>query len=133
VGLLQGDSSIFWFIAAVAGRQYDNDVYDDVKNTLHVKSSRIIEVASRATVLVSMTALQQQPRVSLSLPLSLPLAEAPQLIIITHSSANSNLLVHSLMIAGEEGMIWAGDLHQLHLVEVRASSVLWLLVLFCVP
>ncbi len=84
-------------------------------------------MASRATVLVSMTTLQQQqPRASLSLPLSLPLAEAPQLIIITHSSANSNLLVHSLLIAGEEGMIWAGDLHQPHPVEVRFLAICFL-------
>ena len=85
---------------------------------------RVIEVASRATVLVSMTVLQQQQPspVCLSLPLSLPLAEAPLFMIVTHSSANANLLVHSLAIAGEEGTMWTGDLHQPQLAEVRVVA-----------
>ena len=85
---------------------------------------RVIEVASRATVLVSMTVLQQQQPspVCLSLPLSLPLAEAPLLMIVAHSSANANLLVHSLAIAGEQGTMWSGNLHQSLAAEVRVVA-----------
>ncbi len=88
--------------------------------SLFLNICRVFEVASRSTVLVSMTALQQeQPSpVSISLPLSLPLTEVPLFVIFTHSSSNANLLIHTLMISGEQGMMWAGDLHQSQLAEV---------------
>ena len=116
--VLQGGLLIFWSIAAVEGTQVPTARI--VIISLFLKICRVFEVASRSTVLVSMTALQQdQPSpASISLPFSLPQTEVPLFVIFTHSSSNSNLLIHTLIISGEQGMMWAGDLHQSQLAEV---------------
>ncbi len=70
-------------------------------------------MASHATLLLSLTALQQQPSpVSLSLPISLPLSDSPRQVTVRHSSANADLTVHSLVVAGQGAGLWVGDLQQ---------------------
>jgi hypothetical protein len=83
---------------------------------------RVVEAASRATVLVSMNALQQQ-KATIALPLTLPLSDPPLSVVITHSSANANLLVHSLDVAGSEGL-WEGDVQCDKADEVGAAAAL---------
>ena len=80
---------------------------------------RLFEAASRSTVLVSMTALQQQ-QATVVLPLTLPLSDPPLCVEIAHSSANANLLVHSVDVAGSEGL-WEGDLHIVRHVQFSCS------------
>ena len=79
-------------------------------------------MASHATLLLSLTALQQQPSpVSLSLPISLPLSDSPRQVTVKHSSANADLTVHSLVVAGQGAGLWLGDLQQ-QPVCVRARA-----------
>ena len=79
-------------------------------------------MASHATLLLSLTALQQQPSpVSLSLPISLPLSDSPRQVTVKHSSANADLTVHSLVVAGQGAGLWLGDLQQ-QPVCVRACA-----------
>lgn len=83
-------------------------------------------MASHATLLLSLTALQQQPSpVSLSLPISLPLSDSPRQVTVKHSSANADLTVHSLVVAGQGAGLWLGDLQQQPVcvcARVRRSS-----------
>jgi hypothetical protein len=69
-----------------------------------------------------MTALQQQqPPVSLSLPISLPASESPNLVMLRHSSANADLIVHATAIDGQGVGLWEGNLNvQQQPIEVRA-------------
>ena len=83
---------------------------------------RVVEAASRSTVLVSMTALQQQ-QATVVLPLTLPLSDPPLCVEITHSSVNANLLAHSVDVAGSEGL-WEGDLQCEQTDEVGAPAAL---------
>ena len=87
---------------------------------------RVIEVASHATLLLSMTALQQQQQqpTSLSLPLSLPASDCPHLVTIKHSSANADLRLHALVIEGQGAGLWVGDVQQ-QPVRVRICRGCW--------
>jgi hypothetical protein len=105
-----------------SGRYSDIFLIAIITFAFNLIACRVVEAASRATVLISMSALQQQ-QATIVLPLTLPLTDPPLCVVITHSSANANLLVHSVDVAGSEGR-WEGDVQCEQADEVGAAAAL---------